>query len=40
MVHEQLPVIISTLIKDTCTYKNNVELKTLALDTKEFGANN
>ena len=27
MVHEQLPVIISTLIKDKCTYKNNAELK-------------
>ena len=33
MVHEQLPVIISTLIKEACTYKNNAELKnSLALD--------
>ena len=33
MIHEQLPINISTLIKDSMSYKNNAELKnSLALD--------
>ena len=41
MVHEQLPVIISTPIKDIMYLQEQCRAKkTLALDTEEFGANN
>ena len=41
MVHEQLPVNISTLIKDSMYLQEQCRAKkTLALDTEEFGANN
>ena len=41
MVHEQLPVIISTMIKDSMYLQEQCRAKkTLALDTEEFGANN
>ena len=41
MVHEQLPVIISTLIKDNMYLQEQCRAKkTLALDTEEFGVIN